>query len=41
MNDEQLIQLLQDKTPEELSLEEIELLRRRLAESDALRQGAV
>ena len=39
MNDDQLIQLLQDKTPEELSVEEIELLQSRLAESDQLRQA--
>ena len=38
MNDTQLIQLLQDKTPEELTVDEIQLLRNRLAESDELRQ---
>jgi len=37
MKDDQLIQLLQEKTPEELSLEEISLLQRRLAESEELR----
>ena len=38
MTDAELIALLEQKTPEELTLEEIELLRRRLAESDELRQ---
>src|SRR5262245_11770316 len=38
MTDAELIAVLEQKTPEELSLEEIELLRRRLGESDELRQ---
>ncbi len=37
MTDQELLQLLDDKMPEELSLDEIELLRKRLAESPALR----
>jgi outer membrane protein assembly factor BamB len=37
MTDTELIQLLQDKTPEELSLDQIRLLQQRLAESDELR----
>lgn len=39
MTDQELLQLLDDKMPEELTLEEIELLRRRLAESPALREA--
>ncbi|MHB1033743.1 MAG: outer membrane protein assembly factor BamB family protein [Pirellulales bacterium] len=38
MTDEELIRLVQEKPPEELSLDEIELLRRRLAESPELRK---
>src|SRR5215208_1150668 len=38
MTDAELIALLEQKSPEELSLEEIELLHRRLVESDELRQ---
>lgn len=39
MTDQELLQLLDDKMPEELSLEEIEILRQRLAESPALREA--
>ncbi|WP_425614008.1 PQQ-binding-like beta-propeller repeat protein [Anatilimnocola sp. NA78] len=39
MTDQELLQLLDDKMPEELTLEEIELLQRRLAESPALREA--
>ncbi len=39
MTDQELLQLLDDKMPEELSLEEIEFLRKRLAESPALREA--
>ncbi|HZN33332.1 MAG TPA: hypothetical protein VFB80_05910, partial [Pirellulaceae bacterium] len=38
MTDAELIALLEQKTPDELSLDEIDLLRRRLAESEELRQ---
>jgi hypothetical protein len=38
MTDNELVQLLEQKTPDELSLEEIDLLRQRLAESDELRE---
>ena len=38
MTDEELVQLLQDKTPEELSLGEIEWLHRRLSDSPELRR---
>jgi hypothetical protein len=38
MTDPELIQLLQDKAPEELSFEEIELLRKRLRHSAELRE---
>ncbi len=37
--DQELLQLLDEKMPEELSLEEIELLRQRMAESPALREA--
>ena len=39
MTDQELLTLVQDKTPEELSLEEINLLRSRLAESTELREA--
>lgn len=39
MTDQELLQLLDDKMPEELSWDEIELLRKRLAESPALREA--
>lgn len=39
MTDQELLQLLDEKMPEELTLEEIELLRRRLAESAELRDA--
>ena len=39
MTDQELLILVQDKTPDELSLEEIELLRSRLAESTELREA--
>ncbi|MFN0018149.1 MAG: PQQ-binding-like beta-propeller repeat protein [Pirellulaceae bacterium] len=39
MTDQELLTLVQDKTPEELSLEEIDLLRARLAESSELREA--
>lgn len=39
MTDAELIQLLQDKSPEELSLDEIRLLKARLSESDELRSA--
>ena len=39
MTDQELLQLLDEKMPEELSFEEIELLRKRLAESPALREA--
>ncbi|MCE9525536.1 MAG: hypothetical protein K8R36_05730, partial [Planctomycetales bacterium] len=39
MTDQELLTLVQDKTPEELSLEEIDLLRTRLAESTELREA--
>jgi len=38
MNDERLIEIVQQKTPEELSLDEIELLRSRMAESSEVRR---
>ena len=41
MTDDELIALIEQKTPEELTLEEIELLRTRLADSPALRQRLV
>lgn len=39
MTDRELLELLEEKMPEELTLEEIELLRTRLAESPALREA--
>lgn len=39
MTDKELLELLEEKMPEELTLEEIELLRTRLAESAALREA--
>lgn len=39
MTDQELLQLLDEKMPEELTLDEIELLRARLAESPALRES--
>ncbi len=41
MTDPELIQLLQDKAPEELSFEEIELLRKRLRHSAELRDTLI
>lgn len=38
MTDDQLLELLDQKTPEELTLEEIDVLRQRLIESPALRE---
>ena len=39
MTDQELLTLVQEKTPDELSLEEIELLRTRLADSTELREA--
>lgn len=39
MTDRELLELLEEKMPEELTLDEIELLRTRLAESPALREA--
>src|SRR6185436_17674639 len=39
MTDQELLALVQAKTPDELSLEEIDLLRTRLAESEELREA--
>ena len=39
MTDQELLQLLEDKSPQELSLDELRLLKQRLAESPALRDA--